>query len=285
MRTNFIQQIQDYGSLIKDFPNWNDFFGTKLFDKEISIIIICCESDIDLGVKKRKRWLNDLRELNINNVEILIILGNKQLDNKKSMYNYNNGILEINCNDYYEGLPEKILASFFYCLNRTTSKIIFKFDVNLEVVNWKNFQITFKKLLYSDCDLFGFIRDVQFGFTRDWHFGKCKDKELNSKYYDRKIKYWPDGGRGYALNRQGIINLFSHILDKKNKFYLSDYIYEDVMVGEILELSTSKFMFIDFMTDFLFDPDKSLNTTLYGNHIKKETSRVEKFFKIFKLKR
>lgn len=280
MKTNFVQQIEDYSSSIKEFPNWDDFFGTKSFDKEICIILICCKSDIDLGVEKRKRWLKNLKESKINNVEILLVLGKKQLNIEGSMYNYNDGILEINCNDYYEGLPEKILASLFYCLNRTTSKIIFKFDVNLEVINWKNFQTTYKKLLYSDCDLYGFIRDIQFGITRDWHFGKCNDKKLNSKYYDRSIKQWPDGGRGYALNRQGIINIFSHILDKKNKFHLGNYIYEDVMVGEILELSNSKFMFIDFMTDFLFDPDQSLNTI-----VQKETSRLEKFFNIFRLSR
>jgi len=209
-------------------------------------------------------------------------VGKKPNNINNTLYSYDNETLEIECNDYYEGLPEKVLASFFYCLKRTSAKIIFKMDVNLEIINLKEFEKESQKLISSNYDLFGFIRDEKHGFSRDWHFGKCNDEVLNSHYYDRKINYWPDGGRGYALSRKGAENLFSHIFRENSTFLLSNYLYEDVMIGEILEPIGEAWFYIDFMDTLFKDPDNSANSQKIVNRniIKTIFSKLCLFFNI-----
>ena len=109
--------------------------------------------------------------------------------------------------------------------------------------------------------VFGLIREKQYGLNRFWHFGKCKAEAWENKKYNRNFPhYWPDGGRGYLLKREVIEQIFKIISASKNNFQLGNYIYEDVMLGELIGIGQTSYLWIDLLDKYLYDPSLSLNS-------------------------
>lgn len=138
-------------------------------------------------------------------------------------YNKETKILNIQCNDKYEGLPEKVFKTYKYLtelseFNNYTH--FFKLDEDMiinKIIN--NNQ-------YENINFGGIIQNCS--GNRKWHIGKCSpDHYYNTNEYKGIYVPWCLGGYGYIISRNSI-NLI------KNDIRYSEHIYEDLYMAIIL---------------------------------------------------
>ena len=142
-----------------------------------------------------------------------------------SDYDINTKILQLRCNDYYEGLPEKVVCMFNFLNN---SPLLNKYDRYIKLDE----DITIHKIIPDTKILDDYCGYV---FTPDhlnryYHMGKCSP---NSKFKDTPFegeaaKSWCLGGNGYILSNKAM-SLVSQDTDYYNE------IYEDMYVAKILK--------------------------------------------------
>jgi hypothetical protein len=148
-------------------------------------------------------------------------------------------ILFIDCNDLYEGLPEKIIKTLKFLVESEYFKNFthfVKLDENIEIKNLlPYYQI--KNLNYA-----GNVQNIE--GNRKWHFNKCSS---NSKFYNKEYTGiyvpWCKGGYGYIISR-ATINLIKDSSDYHN------HIYEDLYLAIILK--NKGITAINFNTDYYF---------------------------------
>ena len=135
-------------------------------------------------------------------------------------------ILQLKCNDFYEGLPEKV-----FCMLRTFCSDdrlrlythVCKLDDDMQIL----------RLLPSDkLGQVDYCGKVQFGEgSRTWHIGKCSDGSVfQSQEYTGSFVPWCRGGYGYVLTRRAA----EVVADAGTGFDPVREIYEDVFVGKAL---------------------------------------------------
>lgn len=148
-------------------------------------------------------------------------------------------ILFIDCNDLYEGLPEKIIKTLKFLVEYENFKNythFVKLDENIEI----------KCLIpYYQIKNINYAGNVQsIAGNRKWHFNKCSP---NSKFYNTEYKGiyvpWCKGGYGYIISR-GAINLIKDVSDYQN------HIYEDLYLA--ITLKGKGIPAIDFNTNTYF---------------------------------
>ena len=184
--------------------------------------------------KNNKYWEKFIQK-NIEN--LIIVLGDLQEDVN---YILNDGFLYLKCNDYYEGLPCKIISLIDAILkidkyNDITH--ILKVDDN----NTSFTSSILESIEHNNCistrDYIGQQVNIE-GGDRTYHFGKCTPNSYwdNREYYGR-FNRWCDGGSSYILSRKAmnIINKRYNI-DNIEEVYKNE-IYEDVMIANILNKS------------------------------------------------
>lgn len=254
---DILNLLKEYGSL-GEFCNHYNIVSATSGNERLCVVLLCCRKDLDKGKEKAALWRRDLQEKGLlERVNVIPIVGN---DGMGPVFDLVDGALEIKCNDFYEGVPEKILGAFLYVLLATRARSVLKFDVNVDVVDWALLWEHIQRYEQTDADSIGFIRDATHGIDRFWHFGKCSSEAWNSRKYTRSAYYWPDGGRGYLLKRPALEKIFAYISCPKNRFDIGNYIYEDLMIGEAMYWEQIKTLEKDFTKAFLSDHDKSLNT-------------------------
>jgi hypothetical protein len=154
-------------------------------------------------------------------------------------------ILYLNCNDMYEGLPEKIIYAinaileiekfknythimkiddhdneFDYSLN---NKIANHIDINLKTPS--------QEFLY---DYLG--QRLHTYIVPNWHINKCSSSShWNKKYYNGPVTPYLDGGSSYILSRKAM-EIIRNKYNLSNKNYIrKEHIWEDLMVALILK--------------------------------------------------
>ncbi len=173
---------------------------------------ICCFKNLH-----KINYIHDMMK-NLGYPHYYIILGhNKTLINPKKK------IIFLNCDDSYEGLPNKMVELFKFL---STSKFFkdythfFKADDDIMI----NKIIDYSKL---EGDYLGTIQDYE--GKRNWHIGKCSPNSVwNKKIYKGEYVPWCKGGYGYILSRKAI-----NVVGNYNENY-DDEIYEDLLIGKIL---------------------------------------------------
>lgn len=132
-------------------------------------------------------------------------------------------ILYLQCNDRYEGLPEKVIKMYQFIVTSTSyngiSHVI-KMDSDM-----KFFSDIPRETL--DMIVYGGRVESRLG-NRSWHIGRCsKGSRFNTRPYDGEYVPWCLGGCGYVLNRKALLILADATGYK-------DQIYEDLYVAKIL---------------------------------------------------
>lgn len=136
----------------------------------------------------------------------------------KDSYNEDTKILELNCNDKYAGLPEKVMKTFHFLISDSRfSKYthFVKLDDDMKVV---------KRFDRIEGDYLG---NVHIGDgNREWHIGKT------GTFWDRisymgEFKPWCMGGFGYVVSKIALEKI------TPNHDYLN-HIYEDVYIGILM---------------------------------------------------
>jgi hypothetical protein len=148
----------------------------------------------------------------------------------------NGNILELNCNDLYDGLPEKVILAYEFIFKNIPFTHILKVDdhdTEFTSEQIQSIQVKFKDILEKQ-NYIGQNLVKQQGERRH-HFGKVLS---NSFWYNRPyngiFRPWLGGGETYILSK----NAVHCILKKYNQSTLNilrtNEIFEDVMVAKIL---------------------------------------------------
>jgi hypothetical protein len=138
----------------------------------------------------------------------------------KDTYDEEKKIINLNCNDSYIGLPEKVMKTFHFLVSdeRFSKYTHFcKLDDDMKVIE------LFEEL--SD-DYIGFVHHGD--GNRHWHIGRA------GNFWDRipyigEFKPWCMGGYGYVVSRSALEKITPN-------FNYLDHIYEDVYIGLLMNL-------------------------------------------------
>lgn len=189
-----------------------------------------------VSCQKNKNYWDSILELN----KSAIIFYGDPLIKKNFEYNETKRVLKLKCNDFYEGLPEKMIALI---------------DAILEIDDFKNFthvmkiddhdiirkELNIQELNKNTNPLFHYMgkRVISSNYpyhNRCWHFGKCSEKShWKNKKYKGKYTTWADGGKGYILSFNAM-KCINSVYNFTNIDTVKDYhIYEDLMIALILK--------------------------------------------------
>ena len=177
---------------------------------------------------------------NLNNKNYIIIKG---ID-LETYYDKDNQVLNINCNDKYEGLPEKVLKTFQYIVNNiefNNYNYFFKLDDDM-IIN--------KLINENDIKNYNYCGKVNVSYdgNRKWHIGKCStNSKFNTMEYKGNYIPWCLGGYGYIISRNAI-NLI------KNNTNYKEHIYEDLYISLLLNENNIKPIHINIQ-NYVISPD------------------------------
>ena len=159
----------------------------------------------------------------------------------KESYDDEKSVINLNCNDSYIGLPEKVMKSFHFLISddRFSEYTHFcKLDDDMDVV---------KRFENISGDYLG---NVHYGDgSRQWHMGRC------GNFWD-KVPYlgeftpWCMGGFGYIVSRNALEKIVPN-------FNYLDHIYEDVYIGLVLKKAGLEPINLINIKDYLVSPDHS----------------------------
>ena len=176
-------------------------------------VFISCKSRIEQCYPRITNMMNELK----NNNYIIVTGGHDE-----HKYSRDKNLLELNCNDYYEGLPEKVIKTYKFIyesglFNNFTHFCKLDDDIVIrETIN--------TSLLTEYC---GKVQRNKSG-NRRWHINKCsKDSLFNTREYSGPYVPWCLGGCGYIISR----NILKVLSDDTNYY---NEIYEDLYVAKIL---------------------------------------------------
>lgn len=179
---------------------------------------------LHIFVSHKGNFLNQIDRINSmmqeNEMKYIIAIGGGDSDH----YDHEKHILQIMCNDKYEGLPEKVFKIFkFIKNNESLSK--FKYYCKMDDDMIINKKINSDKI---SSDYMGKVY-TQEG-SRTWHINRCTPGSYwNNKEYDGKFVPWCLGGYGYMVSNK-VMNIIG---DSRSANYEKD-IYEDVCIGKFL---------------------------------------------------
>ena len=180
----------------------------------ILYVFISCNSRID---KNYNRITNMMDKLNCDNY--IIVTGG----NTENKYLKDKHLLEIECNDYYEGLPEKMIKTFKFI---NENELFKKFTHFCKVDD----DIIMNQLISTDIlnDYCGKVENLNISPDRRWHINRCSiNSKFNTTEYTGRYVPWCAGGHGYIVSRKSL-----NILASEKKYY--NEIYEDVYIANTL---------------------------------------------------
>lgn len=146
--------------------------------------------------------------------DFIVVQGGFIRDN----YNEDSKVLELNCNDKYVGLPEKVMKTFHYLISDS------RFDKYTHFVKLDDDMNVVKKFENIEGDYLG---NVHYGDgSRQWHMGRT------GTFWDKvpylgEFRPWCMGGFGYVVSRSVVEKIVP------NYEYL-EHIYEDVYIGLLI---------------------------------------------------
>jgi len=176
-----------------------------------------------------------------NNSNYILVKGGNVSDN----YDIDSKILSINCNDKYEGLPEKVLKTYKYIVESSM------FNQYTHFIKLDDDMIIKKIMDYND------IKNINYGGNvqttnegdRKWHMGKCSKNSIwNITPYKGIYTHWCKGGYGYIISRNTINNI------KYDKNYFNN-IYEDLYIALTLKKCNIYPININNWVSFFISPD------------------------------
>ena len=155
-----------------------------------------------------------------NNTNYIVVKGGDISNN----YNPDSKTLSINCNDKYEGLPEKVLKTYKYIVDSSN------FDEYSHFIKLDDDMVIKKLIEYND------IKELNYGGVihnsegdRRWHIGRCSPTSyFNNNKYSGIYVTWSKGGYGYIISRNAM-NLI------KNDSTYKNVIYEDLYIAILLK--------------------------------------------------
>lgn len=206
-----------------------EFFINNIISQKLNLLVVI------LSCKKNSHLWDSIIERDVDNM--VIICGDK-LDTD---YKLDGKILYLNCNDYYEGLPEKMICAFDAILRIEKFKNIthiLKSDDHDNYFTKENITNITNNSQIAKLDYVGQklnkSKNVLGG--RTWHFNKCSENsDWNDRPYEGEYTDWIDGGTSYILSRNALEKINSEYSAKDKDIVSREHIYEDLMIALILK--------------------------------------------------
>lgn len=156
----------------------------------------------------------------------------------KDSFDEEKRILNLNCNDSYVGLPEKVMKTFHFLIGDDRFKDythFCKLDDDMKVI---------KRFENVNDDYIGNVHRGE--GSRQWHIGRCGNFWDKLPYLGEFVP-WCMGGYGYIVSRNALEKVLPN-------FNYTDHIYEDVYIGLLLN---SKGIFPKSINtkEYLLSPD------------------------------
>lgn len=160
--------------------------------------------------------------------------------NKPTFYDKNSKMLYLNCNDNYEGLPEKMVLMIEQILTMPAFKNIthiLKIDDHDTYFTDENIQNLYN---LNDLHFHNYIgQKIESrppNTLSDYHFGKIsKNSPWNKIKGDVSNVTWLDGGCSYILSRKAMKIINKTYNSSNINILRRKEIYEDVMIGRLLK--------------------------------------------------
>ena len=200
-------------------------------------IFITCKSRIEHCYSKIKNMMNELK----NNNYIIVTGGHNEYK-----YSHDKHLLELNCNDYYEGLPEKVIKTY---------KFIFESGLFSNFTHFCKLDddMVIRKLINTSMlsEYCGTVNNSRTG-NRKWHIGRCsKDSLFNTTEYRGPYVPWCLGGCGYIISINSLKILSTHT-------NYHNEIYEDLYVAKILYNKQINPTNIPNLSKYIYSKDHSI---------------------------
>ena len=197
----------------------------------ILVCVLSCQ-------KNKAIWPTILDRIKNNN-DIIIFCGGSET----TQFNESDKILYLNCNDFYEGLPEKMLFMIEHVLTlecfKDVTHILKIDDHDIDLISDESLaKLSNRDELWKHDYIGHQLREVPGSGYGGCHFGKVsKGCYWDSKFYTGPFTSWLDGGHTYILSRTAlqIINMKWNVRIQADldRIRVSE-IYEDVMIAAIL---------------------------------------------------
>ena len=217
---------------------------------KILYIFISCQKRIN---QCYNRIINMMKDLDIQS--FIIVLGG-YLNN---IYMEHKHILKLNCNDYYEGLPEKVIKTFnfignndklnyynYYC--KIDDDIIIQKNINIKLSDYCCSKIKYK---------------IDDNVDRTWHMYKCSENsKFNYNEYEGTYVLWCLGGNGYIISNKSLKIICNEFT--LNELNYSNEAYEDVFIAKLLHKNNIFPKKIKMLNDYIYSSEhfKFLNTII-----------------------
>ena len=198
-------------------------------------IFISCKTKID---NCYTRITNMMNELNYDNY--IIVTGG----NETNIYHDDKHLLELVCNDFYEGLPEKVIKTYkFIYENNSFERFTHFCKLDDDII--------VKKIINNSLELPDYCGRVynRLPGNRTWHINKCsKDSFFNNNEYSGPYVPWCLGGCGYIISKKSL-----ELLSSNTDYY--NEIYEDLYVAKILYTNNIYPQHISNLSAFIYSED------------------------------
>lgn len=159
-------------------------------------------------------------------------------------YDTTSRILSIDCNDKYEGLPEKVFKTFKYIVESDT------FDQYTHFIKLDDDMVVKNPIDYKFIENKHYVGCVQkVRGDSSWHIGKCSENSVwNKNVYMGIYVPWCKGGHGYIISRDAIESI-------KDDTAYEEHIYEDVYIAILLKNRGIGPMHMDDLRHYFASPD------------------------------
>ena len=193
----------------------------------ILVCVLSCQ-------KNKGLWPQILSRLKHN---ILIFCGGSE----RTEFDQSSNVLYLNCNDFYEGLPEKMILMIEQVLSLETFKdVTHVLKIDDHDINYIADSSCIDRLndldeLWQHDYIGSQLRHVPGSGYGGCHFGKVTPGSYwDSRLYTGPFTTWADGGSTYILSRTALEIISSNYSSKNINLIRTTEIYEDVMVANIL---------------------------------------------------
>ena len=162
---------------------------------------------------------------NINYQHYIIVTGGE----KETYFDNSKNRLYMKCNDFYEGLPEKVLETFKYLYkNKWTEKYDYFCKLDDDMIIKNILSLKKNTVHYTGYCILGDSAKKHL-ISRTWHFNKCTPGSYHDKRpYSGDFIDFCAGGYGYVLSAHSIEQLKDAELCKED-------ILEDLTIAILLK--------------------------------------------------
>jgi hypothetical protein len=188
-----------------------------MIEQDYILLILNCYKYREKALLQKNTWIANLPS----NIIYFHVIGNPDL-NKNFVYDNENRILFVRCNDDYNSLPKKIFEALMAIYNTYHFKHIFKTDDDQDLIN-PTFFNTLISVLHNKVPKIhygGKIINIQRTHISEYY---KIHPELPRNIIIKPTKYC--NGRFYFLSSESVMNLSN----KKNNIY-KEY-FEDYAIG------------------------------------------------------